>query len=229
MVGGPCDRCHAACCRRVSARRTPSLRAFSPSCPPRSLPDCPAMPLDILVHTTGLAALALNVCSLLCRCDVALRRQSVFAGCLWIANHVLLEAHAAAALTFVSASRTATSATTLDRSRGAQRNACLFFVLLSVGASLLMWNGWLSGIMLVASVVSTYAMFYLRGVQLRLSMAVTSLPWMAQAWLVGSWEQIAANLITMGVAAYGAWTLSRRRFPVVPFDADRRDWSQPRR
>lgn len=162
------------------------------------------------MHATGLAALILNVCALLCRCEVALRRQSVFAGCLWAMNHALLEAHAAAALTMVSASRTATSATTLERSRVARRNAFLFFVLLSIGAALLMWNGWLSGVMLVASVVSTYAMFYMRGAPLRLSMLVTSLPWMAQAWLVGSWEQIAANLVSMGVAAYGAWTMSRR-------------------
>jgi hypothetical protein len=180
------------------------------------------MPSDFLVHTTGLAALILNVCALLCRCEVALRRQSVLAGCLWAANHVLLEAHAAAALTAVSASRTATSASTLDRSRVARRNACLVFVLLSIGASLLMWNGWLSAVMLVASVVSTFAMFYLRGAALRLSMVATSVPWMAQAWLVGSWEQIAANLITMGVAAYGAWTLSRQQVPRGAIETGRR-------
>jgi hypothetical protein len=49
----------------------------------------------------------------------------------------------------------------------------------------------------------------MRGAALRLSMLLASLLWMVNAWQVGSWEQMAANIITACVAAYGAWTLSR--------------------
>jgi len=168
------------------------------------------MSSDLLVHVTGLAALFVNVCALLCRCEIKLRRQSVAAGCLWALNNVLLGAHSAAALTVVSASRTATSASTLDRSDVARRNAFLVFAALTIGAGLLTWNGWTSGVTLAASVMSTYAMFYMRGAALRLSMLVASLLWMVHAWQYGSWEQMAANVITGCVAAYGAWMLTRR-------------------
>src|SRR4051794_5585321 len=114
------------------------------------------MSSEFLVHATGLAALLVNVCALLCRCEVALRRHSVFAGCLWALNNVLLDAHSAAALTVVSASRTATSASTLDRGRVARRNAFLAFLSLTVAAAVLTWGGWMSVLTLTASVMSTY-------------------------------------------------------------------------
>jgi hypothetical protein len=168
------------------------------------------MSSNFLVHATGLAALVINVCALLCRCEIALRRQSVAAGCLWAINNVLLDAHSAAALTMLSASRTATAASTLERGRIVRRNAFLAFAALTMAAGLLTWNGWTSGVTLCASVLSTYAMFYMRGAPLRLSMLVASLMWMVNAWHVGSLEQMAGNVITGGVAAYGAWTLARR-------------------
>jgi len=167
------------------------------------------MSSDFLVHASGIAALVVNVCALLCRCEVALRRQTVAAGCLWAINHVLLGAHSAAALSVVSASRTATAASTLERSRIARRNAFLAFAALTVVAGLATWNGWTSGVTLAASVMSTYAMFYMRGAALRLSMLAASMLWMVNAWEYGSWEQMAANVVTGVVAAYGAWTVSR--------------------
>jgi len=173
------------------------------------------MSSEFLVHATGLAALFVNVCALLCRCDVALRRHSVFAGCLWAINNVLLGAHSAAALTVVSASRTATSASTLERGGAARRNACLVFTALTVAAACLTWGGWVSALTLVASVMSTWSMFYMRGASLRLSMLLASLLWLVNAWHVGSCEQMAANVITGGVAAYGAFRLSRTG-PVPP-------------
>jgi hypothetical protein len=168
------------------------------------------MSSDLLAHATGLAALVINVCALLCRCEIRLRRHSVAAGCLWAINNVLLGAHSAAALTVVSASRTATAATTLERGCVARRNAFLVFAALTLAAGLLTWHGWTSGVTLAASVMSTYAMFYMRGAPLRVSMLVASMMWMVNAWQVGSWEQMAANVITGSVAAYGAWTLARR-------------------
>ena len=167
------------------------------------------MSSEFLVHATGLAALFVNVCALLCRCEIALRRRSVFAGCLWALNNVLLGAHSAAALTVVSASRTATSASTLERGRVPRRNAFLAFVGLTVAAAAFTWGGWGSVVTLVASVLSTYAMFHMRGAALRVSMLIASMLWFVNAWQVGSWEQMAANVITGCVAAYGAWTLAR--------------------
>jgi hypothetical protein len=164
---------------------------------------------EVLVHATGLAALAINVLSMLCRCDLALRRHSVFAGCLWAVNNVLLGAHSAAALTVVSISRTATSAATLRRSRVARRNVFLTFVAITLAVAAATWGGWASAVTLLASVMSTYAMFYMRGARLRLSMLVASLLWMVNAWQYDSWEQMAANVLTAGAALYSAWTLSR--------------------
>ncbi|MED5619922.1 YgjV family protein [Ideonella sp. BN130291] len=162
---------------------------------------------ELFVHATGLAALAVNVLSLLCRCDMTLRRRSMFAGCLWTLNHVLLGAHSAAALTVVSISRTATSATTLDGSRVARRNIFLVFIGITLAVSAATWGGWASAVTLLAAIMSTYAMFYMRGARLRLSMLAGSLLWMVNAWQYGSWEQMAANLLTACAAVYGAWTL----------------------
>ncbi len=169
------------------------------------------MSSELLIHASGLAALVINVLALLCRCDLAMRRQSVVAGCLWTLNNVLIDATAAAALSAVSVSRTVTSAATLERSHVARRNTCAFFTVLTLAAGALTWNGWLSAVTLAASIISTWAMFYLRGATLRLVMLLVSGMWMVNAWQYASWEQMAANLVTAGAAAYGAWQLSARK------------------
>lgn len=167
------------------------------------------------MHVTGIAALVVNVFSLLCRCEVALRRRSVFAGCLWALNNVLLGAPAAAALSVVSAGRTASSARTLDSSRVARRNTCIAFLGITLCAGLLTWSGWISGVTLIASMLSTYAMFYLRGAMLRISMLLVSALWMINALQYGSWEQMAANVISALAAAYGAWRLRPTKAPAL--------------
>lgn len=167
------------------------------------------MQSELLIHASGLAALVINVIALLCRCDLAMRRRSVIAGCLWTVNNVLLGAHEAAALSAVSVSRTVTSAATLERSRVSRRNTFAFFVVLSVGAGAVTWTSWAGAVTLAASVLSTYAMFYMRGAALRLVMLLVSAMWMVNAWRYDSWEQMAANLLTAGAAAWGAWRLAR--------------------
>jgi len=169
------------------------------------------MSSELLIHASGLAALVINVLALLCRCDLAMRRQSVVAGCLWTLNNVLIGATAAAALSVVSVSRTVSSAATLESSRIARRNSCAFFTALTLVAALITWNGWLSLVTLTASVISTWAMFYLRGATLRLVMLLVSAMWMVNAWQYESWEQMAANVVTAGAAAYGAWQLATRK------------------
>ena len=163
---------------------------------------------ELLIHATGLAALALNVVALACTCERTLRLRSGVAGIAWALNNFLLGANVAAALSVVSAGRTATSAVTL----GARRSraigfGCFAVVTLVVGA--LTWGGWTSLLMVAASLMSTYAVFHLTGAPLRWVMVAVSGLWMFNAWSVGSWEQMAANLLSAVASLVGACRLAR--------------------
>jgi len=162
------------------------------------------MPTELLIHATGLCALALNVCALARRCERALRLQSGLSGTIWALNNLLLGAHTAAALSLVSAGRTATSAVTLEAAIAVRHAACAGFVALTLAVALLTWHGWPSALLLMASLLSTLGMFYLRGNKLRLTMLGVSTLWMVNAWLYDSWEQMLANVLTALAALYGA-------------------------
>ena len=164
---------------------------------------------ELLIHATGLCALALNVIALVRTCERSLRVQSGIAGIIWALNNLLLGAHTAAALSLLSAGRTATSAATLHSGTGLRRAAFVGFAVLTLGISAATWHGWPSVFMTIASVLSTYAMFYMRGRSLRWSMLVVSALWMHNAWSYDSWEQIAANAVTAVAALYGAWRIER--------------------
>ena len=166
----------------------------------------------LLVHATGLCALALNVVALVCTCERSLRLRSGIAGMAWALNNFLLGANVAAALSVVSAGRTATSAVTL----GARRSRALAFsgfaaLTLAVGA--VTWGGWASLLMIAASLISTYAVFHLTGRSLRWTMVAVSALWMFNAWSVGSWEQMAANVISAAASLYGACRIGRQSTP----------------
>jgi hypothetical protein len=156
------------------------------------------------IHATGVSALALNVVALVHTCEKALRVQSGLAGVVWALNNLLLGAHTAAALSLVSAGRTATSAATLSAPEGIRRAVFVAFLLLTLAVGALTWQGWPSLLMVLASVLSTVAVFYLRGRALRLAMLLVSALWMYNAWLYDSWEQMAANLLTAAAAMIGA-------------------------
>ena len=162
------------------------------------------MSTELLIHATGVCALALNVAALLRRCERALRFQSGLSGALWALNNLLLGAHTAAALSLVSAGRTATSAVTLGAAEPWRHAACGAFAALTLIASLCTWQGWSSALMLVASLLSTFAVFHLSAMPLRLTMLLVSALWMVNAWSVDSWEQMLANVVTAGAAVYGA-------------------------
>ncbi len=166
---------------------------------------------DLLIHATGLCALALNLVALVRTCERSLRMQSAVAGVIWALNNALLGAHTAAALSLLSAGRTATSASMLDSGERLRRALFAGFVLLALGVSAATWNGWPSALMTVASIVSTYAMFYLRGRPLRWSMLAVSALWMHNAWFHDSWEQMLANALTAAAALYGAWRIEGSR------------------
>jgi hypothetical protein len=163
------------------------------------------MAADLLIHSTGLCALALNVFALVRTCERSLRVQSGIAGVVWALNNLLLGAHAAAALSLVSAGRTATSAAILHSGASLRRAIFVGFAILTLGISAATWRGWSSVFLAIASVLSTYAMFYMRGRRLRWSMLVVSALWMHNAWSNESWEQLVANVVTAAAALYGAW------------------------
>ena len=163
------------------------------------------MSSELLIHATGVCALAINVIALVRTCEKSLRIQSGIAGVIWAFNNLLLGAHTAAALSLVSAGRTATSAVTLGAGARFRRSAVIGFVVLTFGIGAFTWHGWPSVFMIAASIMSTFAMFYLRGRRLRLSMLLVSALWMYNAWAYDSWEQMVANVVTAAAALYGAW------------------------
>lgn len=159
----------------------------------------------LFIHATGLCALVLNTAALAHRCERALRLQSGLSGLLWAINNLLLGAHTAAAMSLVSAGRTATSAVTLRATRQLRLVVFTAFAALTLAVGVFTWHGWPSALIVVASLLSTVAVFYLRARPLRVAMLAVSLLWMVNAWQVDSWEQIAANLITAAAALAGAW------------------------
>ena len=162
------------------------------------------MPTELLIHVTGVCALALNVTALVRSCERALRLQSGLSGAVWALNNLLLGAHTAAALSLVSAGRTATSAVTLRAAVPVRHAACAAFMILTLAITAFTWHGWPSALLLIASLLSTFAMFYLRANRLRLTMLGVSALWIVNAWQYDSWEQMLANGVTALAAIYGA-------------------------
>lgn len=170
---------------------------------------------DLLIHTTGITALVLNVFALLRRCERSLRLHSSAAGALWALNNLLLGAPTAAALSLVSAGRTASSAATLEGCARRRLGVFVAFVVLTLAVAAWTWHGWPSALLALASLISTAAVFYLRGATLRWSMLLVSALWMVNAWQLDSWEQMAANAATAAAALWGAWRV-RRDASAVP-------------
>jgi hypothetical protein len=112
-----------------------------------------------------------------------LRLQSGLSGAIWALNNLLLGAHTAAALSLISAGRTATSAVTLRATDPVRHAACAAFIALTLAISAFTWQGWPSALLLVASLLSTFATFYLRATSLRLTMLPVSALWMVNAWV----------------------------------------------
>jgi hypothetical protein len=162
----------------------------------------------LLIHATGLGALALNVVALVCTCERTLRVRSGVAGMVWALNNFLMGANVAAALSVLSAGRTATAAVTLGAGRS-RAIAFAGFAALTLVIGLLTWGGWASLLLVVASLLSTYAVFHLTGRSLRWAMLAVSALWMFNAWSVGSWEQMAANVISAAASLWGACRVAR--------------------
>jgi hypothetical protein len=171
---------------------------------------------ELFIHATGVCALVLNALALLRTCERTLRVQSGLSGVIWALNNLLLGAHTAAALSLLSAGRTATSAVTLSASERVRHGVAIGFVVLTLAIGWLTWHGWPSLLMVTASLLSTWAMFYWSGQRLRLTMLVVSALWMVNAWQYDSWEQMLANLLTAAAALYGAWRSGRATAALRP-------------
>jgi hypothetical protein len=167
------------------------------------------MAIELLTHGTGVLALLVNIAALCRRCERKLRIQSGIAGVAWALNNLLLGSNTAAALSLVSAGRTATSAAMLRCNARLRFASFACFALLTLAIGLATWDGWPSGLITAASLLSTYAMFYMDGRALRWILLTVSGLWMYHACTHHSWEQIVANAATAIAALYGAWRIDR--------------------
>ncbi|MGH8821380.1 MAG: YgjV family protein [Rhodoferax sp.] len=160
----------------------------------------------ILVNASGLAALAFNVSGLVGRSDRSLRRSNGWASALWAANNLLIGADSAAALNAMSVGRQASASVVLDKNDDRTKMlTCMAFLAVTLALSILTWNGTVTLVTTAGSMLSTYAMFYMRGVFLRVAMIGVAALWMFNALAYDSWWQMIANALNGGAAAYGAW------------------------
>lgn len=179
------------------------VRCTTPSLPCAG--HSPPLMSTLLIHATGFAALALNVTALVHRSDRSLRSTTGWASALWAVNNLLMGAQSAAALSVLSVGRQASASVVQDRSAMTRHLACTGFVLLTFVLAALTWNGVATLLITAGSLLATVAMFYMRGVPLRLAMIGVAALWMYNAWAYDSWWQMFANLLTAGAAAFGAW------------------------
>jgi hypothetical protein len=166
---------------------------------------------SLLIHATGLCALVLNTVALVCTCERSLRVRTGVAGMVWALNNFLMGANVAAALSVVSAGRTATSAATLGATNRLRQAAFGGFVALTLLVGAATWSGPSSLLMILASLMSTYAVFHLTGSALRWVMLAVSALWMVNAWSIGSWEQMAANVLSALAALWGMRRVAQAR------------------
>ncbi|HUD27109.1 MAG TPA: YgjV family protein [Burkholderiaceae bacterium] len=163
------------------------------------------MTASLLVHATGIAALGLSVRSTLYRCDRGLRRGYLLAGILWALNNFLLDATTGAALSCVSVARTGTASLLFQRGNRIRIGACALFIVISLVAASLTWRGWLTLLPVAASILVTYAAFFLSGSRLRLALLISALLWTQNVLSLHSPEQIGGNLLGIAAAAVGLW------------------------
>jgi len=157
-----------------------------------------------LIHATGLIALYLNIRGLVRPCDRTLRQTTGVAAFLWALNNFLLGAYAAAALSLVSAGRQVSATAVQSSTQRKRMLACGGFMLLSLAVGVFTWHGPTTMFTLGAVLLTTYAMFYMHGSRLRMSMLLVSMLWMVNAFAFDSLEQMAANLATAVAAVIGA-------------------------
>jgi hypothetical protein len=148
----------------------------------------------------GYAAFALGVA---CFAQTDDRRFKIFMAleCLSYALHFSLLGQPTAV---------ASSLVSLGRSVAAIRSrspwVAGFFIALSLALGAWLQTGWQSLLPIAASCIGTTALFFLKGVQMRLLMLVGTLLWLANNLIVGS---IGGSLLEATIAATNIMTLLR--------------------
>ncbi len=162
-----------------------------------------------LIDVTGMAALTLNVAGLVRTSDRSLRHSTGWASALWAANNLLIGAQSAAALSVLSVGRQVSASSVQGRSDRTKWFTCLAFLVVTLGIGALTWDGMTTLFAMAGSMLATYAMFFMRGVALRVAMIGVASLWMYNAWAFDSWWQMFANTLNGTAAAYGAWRASK--------------------
>jgi hypothetical protein len=160
---------------------------------------------SLFVHATGLAALGLGISSAVHRCDHRLRRHNFLSSLCWAANFFLLGSTLGALLSCVAAMRTGTATLVHGRDERLRAGACLCFVSISLATAVLTWQDWLTLLPVASSVLTTFAVFFLRGPVLRFALLISALLWTQNVLALNSPEQIVGNLLGIAAAAIGLW------------------------
>jgi hypothetical protein len=157
----------------------------------------------------------LNIAGLVRTSDRSLRHSTGWASALWAANNLLMGAQSAAALSALSVGRQVSASNVQGGSERTKLFSCLAFLLVTLVLGTLTWNGVTTLFSMAGSMLATYAMFYMRGVALRLAMIGVASLWMYNAWAYDSWWQMLGNTLNGVAAAYGAWRASQAQTTVA--------------
>ena len=160
---------------------------------------------ELIIHATGVAALAINLRGLAQKSDRSLQKSGAWSSALWALNSTLLGAHSAAAMCLLSVGRQATAASIDRQASRAKALVCTAFLLATVIVSILTWNGPASASTTAASLLATWAMFYLAGARLRAALAVVAVLWIHHGIVYAAWWQLASTLLSLSMATFGAW------------------------
>jgi hypothetical protein len=163
------------------------------------------MSLELIINATGVAALALNLRGLAQKSDHSLRKSSAWSSALWALNSFLMGAHSAAAMNMLSVGRQATAASVESRAFRVRAVVCAIFLAIAAVLALVTWNGATTACTASASMLATWAMFYLRGARLRVALAVVAALWTYNGLVYEAWWQLISTLMSLAMAMFGAW------------------------
>jgi Bacterial inner membrane protein len=168
------------------------------------------MSSEIIINATGLAALAMNLRGLAHKSDRKLRRNSAWSSALWALNSLLMGFPGTAAINMVSVGRQASAATVEGRAARVRAGTCAVFLLISFVIGVVTWRGVATACTTAASMLATYAMFYMSGTRLRLALALVASLWIFNGIAYRAWWQLTSSVLSLAMAMYGAWRARER-------------------
>jgi len=163
------------------------------------------MPSEFIINATGVAALAINLRGLAQKSDYSLQKANAWSSALWALNSFLMGAHSAAAMNMLSVGRQATAASVETRAAKIRALVCAAFLAIAAVMAWVTWNGLSTACAASASMLATWAMFYLRGARLRVALALVAALWIYNGVVYEAWWQLISTLMSLGMAMFGAW------------------------